>query len=82
MFQIDWKENALRELEKLESIISRRIVKAVDDMAENPFTKDVKKLKGQDIFRLRVGDYRVLFDICRDLITIVKVGHRKHIYDY
>ena len=63
MYQIEWKENALREVEKLENSIARRIVKKVDELTENPFSKDIKKLKGCNDFRLRVGDYRIIFSI-------------------
>ncbi len=81
MYNIEWKENALRELEKLESSLARRIIKKVDELSENPFSKDIKRLKGCDDFRLRVGDYRIIFAIKQNIIQILKVGHRKNIYD-
>ncbi|MBS3065426.1 type II toxin-antitoxin system RelE/ParE family toxin [Candidatus Pacearchaeota archaeon] len=81
MFQIDWKENAIENLDKLEPSISKRIVKKVDELINNPFSKDIKRLKGSDCFRLRVGDYRIIFSIEKNLITILKVGHRKNIYE-
>lgn len=80
-YQIDYEKEALKELEKLESHISRRIIKKIDEMSENPFSKDIKRLKGNDDFRLRVGDYRVIFAIEHSIIKIWKVGHRKSIYD-
>lgn len=82
MFKIEWKEGAIRELEKLEPIISRRIFKKVDELLIDPFSKDIKRLKGRDDFRLRVGDYRVIFSIENNIIQIIKVGHRKNIYDF
>jgi mRNA interferase RelE/StbE len=81
MYNIEWKENALRELEKLESFLARRILKKIDELSENPFSKDIKRLKGGDDFRLRVGDYRIIFGIEKNIIQILKVGHRKNIYD-
>jgi len=78
---INWTRGALEELNKLESSIARRIVKKVDELSENPFSKDIKRLKGSDDFRLRVGDYRIIFDINETKILILKVGHRKNIYD-
>ena len=80
MLEILWEARAIGELEKLETPISKRIIKKVNELAENPHIKDIKKLKGMDGFRLRVGDYRVLFKIEKDKIHILKVGHRKHIY--
>ncbi len=81
MYNIEWKENAIKELEKLESSLARRILKKVDELSENPFSKDIKRLKGCSDFRLRVGDYRIIFSIEQDIIQILKVGHRKNIYD-
>ncbi len=81
MYNLEWKENALRELEKLEGSMARRIIKKVDELSENPFSKDIKRLKGSDDFRLRIGDYRIIFAIKQNDIHILKVGHRKNIYD-
>ncbi|MEK6873490.1 MAG: type II toxin-antitoxin system RelE/ParE family toxin [Nanoarchaeota archaeon] len=81
MYNLEWKEHALQNIEKLENSIARRIVKKIEELAENPFSKDVKRLKGNNDFRLRVGDYRVIFSIEKDIIIILKVGHRKNIYD-
>jgi len=81
MYNIEWKEHALQNLEKLESSTVRRILKKVDELSENPFSKDIKKLKGSDDFRLRIGDYRIIFSIEKENIQILKVGHRKNIYD-
>lgn len=81
MYRIEWKEHAFDTIQKLETTIAKRIVKKVEELAENPFSKEIKRLKGSPDFRLRVGDYRVIFSIESDLITILKVGHRSHIYD-
>jgi len=80
-FKIVWDEKAYDSLNKLEPIISRRILKKVFELSENPFSKDVKRLKGSDDFRLRIGDYRIIFSIESNIIQILKVGHRKNIYD-
>ena len=80
MYNIEWKEHALQNLENLESSIARRIFKKVEELSENPFSKDIKKLKGSNDFRLRVGDYRVIFFIEQNTIQILKIGHRKNIY--
>ena len=81
IYNIEWKEHALENLEKLENSISRRILKKIDELSENPFSKDIKRLKGCDDFRLRVGDYRVIFSIEQNTIQILKVGYRKNIYN-
>lgn len=81
MYKIIWDVKAEEQLFKLDPLISLRIGKKVLELSENPFSKDIKKLKGTEGYRLRVGDYRVLFEILKDKICILKVGHRKNIYD-
>ncbi|MEK6945454.1 MAG: type II toxin-antitoxin system RelE/ParE family toxin [Nanoarchaeota archaeon] len=81
MYQIIWDEKAQEQLLKLDSTLSKRISKKVLELSENPFSKDVKKLKGIFGYRLRVGDYRVIFDVEKDVILILKIGHRKNIYN-
>lgn len=80
-YAISYEKGALQELEKLEVSISQRIIKKVEELSDNPFSKDIKRLKGSNDFRLRVGDYRVIFSIEGDSIIVYKVGHRKNIYD-
>jgi mRNA interferase RelE/StbE len=81
MFKISWSEKALEEVSKLESVVSKRILKKICELAADPFSKDIKRLKGSTDFRLRVGDYRVIFAIENGTIQILKVGHRKNIYE-
>lgn len=82
MFKIEWKEGAIRQLEKFDFVLSKRIFKKVSDLKQNPFSKEIKKLKGERAFRLRVGDYRIIFDldIKNKIITILRLGHRRNIY--
>jgi mRNA interferase RelE/StbE len=80
-FKIIWDKKAQDELDKLDVMFARRIILKVKTLAEDPFSKDIKRLKGEDCFRLRVGDYRVIFDIIRDAIIVLRIGHRKNIYE-
>lgn len=80
MFEIKWEEKALNFIEKLDLFISRRIVKKIDELKNNPYSHDIKKLKGSEDFRLRVGDYRIILNIQGNIIRILKIGHRKNIY--
>ena len=81
MFNILWDEKAEKDLGKLEPLISKRIIKKVRELSEDPFSKDIKRLKGQEEFRLRVGNYRIIFEISKDTILILKIGHRRNIYN-
>jgi len=65
---------------KLEPIFSRRIIKKIRELSEDPFSKDIKRVRKETVYRLRVGKYRILFEIEKDKIIILKVGHRKNIY--
>lgn len=81
MYSVKWEEKALIELEKLEKSVSMRIFNKVDKLKENINSSDIKRLKGSDKFRLRVGDYRIIFSVEGNIITLWKVGHRKNVYD-
>lgn len=80
-FKIIWDKKAKSELDKLEIEIARRIILKVRDLSEDPFSRDIKKLAGREEYRLRVGDYRILFSIETDTLIILNVGHRKNIYE-
>ncbi len=77
---VRWDEKALKELQNLDSSIQKRIIKSAEELAINPKAKDIKRLKGISGFRLRIGDYRVIFQMFGDVIFISKVGHRRNIY--
>ncbi len=81
MYDVKWDEKAIEKLGKLEPYVSQRIIKKVKELSLDPFLKDIKRLGGSNGFRLRVGDYRVIFSINENIIEILKVGHRKNIYD-
>lgn len=80
-YKILYEKEALKEIDKLEPSISRRIIKKIEEMSENPASCDIKKLKGREDYRLRVGDYRIIFMFDKESIKIIKVGHRQQIYE-
>lgn len=82
-YRIEWKSSALKELRKLPSDAIGRIVIAVKALEENPFPHGSRKLVGgRSSYRIREGDYRVIYTIAAEvlLIEIIKVGHRKDVY--
>lgn len=80
-YQISYEKEALKELEKLEPSVSRRIVDKIEKMSENPSSCDIKKLKASDYYRLRVGDYRIIFIFENNNIKVLKIGNRQQIYN-
>ena len=85
MYQIFISNSAEKDLEKLPLVAMKRIESAIDNLAEIPRPLGCKKLKGtnENIWRIRVGDYRVIYSI-EDKIQIIdirRVRHRKDVYE-
>jgi mRNA interferase RelE/StbE len=76
------KKSAERELRALPKADLRRITGRIHNLAHDPRPPGHEKLSGQDHYRVRQGDYRVVYAIDDDrlLITIVKIGHRREVY--
>ena len=77
------KPSARKELEAVDLKKDRqRIVEAILSLADDPRTSRCRKLSGRDKYRIRCGDYRVVYSV-QDVIlvvTIVRVGHRSDVY--
>jgi mRNA interferase RelE/StbE len=73
---------AQKQIMKLDKKIIPVIKAAIAGLADNPRPYGYKKLKGEDAYRIRVGDYRVIYEIDdgKITVTVVSVGHRKDIY--
>lgn len=70
MYQIEIKKSALKELSQIPSSYNKKIVDAIDALAEDPRPTGVKKLRGEEAYRIRVADYRIIYTI-EDVIKIV-----------
>lgn len=82
-YQIEIKRSAAKALKKIPKADRARIVEKIDSFAENLPNPETTKMKGDNPFhRVRVGDYRIVYEIKDDVlvILIVKIGHRKDIY--
>ncbi len=82
-YTVEFKPSAARQLSKLLRPIQVKIAHAIDALSLNPRPHGVEKLGGQeDLFRIRVGDYRIIYLIKDDRlwILVLRVGHRKEIY--
>ncbi len=80
---VDLTTSAQRELDKLERTIARRIVAALRQLEVEPRPHGVKKLAGKaDLYRVRVGDFRIVYTIEDDklIVLVVKIADRKQIY--
>jgi mRNA interferase RelE/StbE len=73
---------ALKELSKISHKEQPRIISAIKNLSKDPKPPGVKKLTGRDAWRIRVGSYRIIYEIHDDnfVIIVVHIGHRKDIY--
>jgi len=81
-YQVILPKSVQKELNRLPDDIASRILARLVGLETNPRPADVKKLKGRDAWRIRVGDYRVIYEIHDRLlqIIVITVGHRRGIY--
>ena len=81
-YKITIKKSAAKKLEDIPKKDLRKIVKRIQTLARNPRPAGCQKLSGQSRFRIRQGDYRIVYSV-RDkdcIVDIVKIGHRREIY--
>ncbi|MEA5597156.1 type II toxin-antitoxin system RelE/ParE family toxin [Rivularia sp. UHCC 0363] len=82
-YEIQISKSASKQIKKLSLELQERIQDRIDNLAIEPRPDGVKKLKDRENgYRIRVGDYRILYDIFDAvlLISVVEVGHRSNIY--
>jgi len=82
-YSMEFTTSAAREFRALDRQMQRRITTKITELCEEPFPPGTKKLQGQpDHFRIRVGDYRIIYrvDGHRVVIVIVRIGHRREVY--
>ncbi len=82
-YEVEWKKSAAGDLHRIDRQFIGRIIRAVETLKNHPFPQQSKKLRGAEhIYRLRVGDYRVVYgiDAAAKILTIYHVRHRKDIY--
>jgi len=82
-YGIEFTVSALREFKALDRTLQRRIGSQISELGSNPFPPGAKKIQGgEDVFRIRTGDYRIIYrlDGKRVVIVIVRIGHRKDVY--
>lgn len=82
-YQITIKPTAVKALGKINDPDYSAIKSAIYGLAANPRPHGYKKLKGRDGYRIRVGNYRIIYSIFDKILTIdvVAIGHRKNIYE-
>ena len=82
VYEVEYDPAAVRDLKRLPEPERKRIVVAIEKLTVTPRPQKVKKLAGSIYYRIRVGDYRVIYDIKADelVVLIVRVRHRRDVY--
>lgn len=78
-YSIQIKRSAQKELRRITKSERKRIIEAIGQLAENPFAGSILKGSLRGIYRLRVGDYRVLYELGENIL-ILRVAHRRSAY--
>jgi mRNA interferase RelE/StbE len=83
MRKVAYRKEALRVLRRMPTNEARRIVEKIDQLAAQPeqLAQQVKRLQGRPGYRLRVGDWRMIFDADGDVLDILAIGPRGCIYE-
>jgi mRNA interferase RelE/StbE len=82
-FEVRLSRRANRELLSLDPTTRSRIIQRLEELGDSPFPRGVAKLQGRaDTYRVRVGDYRILYEVLRKegLVLVEKIDHRSGVY--
>lgn len=82
MYKILLERKVINQLKKVPNLDFLKIKKKIYSLAQNPLPEDHTKLKGRNAYRVRQGNYRIIYEVYHDrvLVIVVAVGHRKDIY--
>ena len=82
-YSLEFSARAYRQFAKLERSAQQRLAPAIDTLADDPHpASSVKLVGGDDLYRIRVGAYRIVYAIEDDrlVVLVVKLGHRRDVY--
>jgi mRNA interferase RelE/StbE len=84
-YNVEFTRSAEKEFDKLSAKLKVRVVDALTLLAENPYSEllRIKKLRGMaDLYRIRLGDYRLLYEVIDDrlVVLVIKIGNRRDVY--
>lgn len=83
-YRVDFTAAAARQVKKLPRSARDRVLDAIEDLGDDPRPHGAKKLVGeQTAWRIRIGDYRVIYEVFDSelTVTVVRAGHRREVYD-
>lgn len=83
MYSVEFLPSAARALATLERAVQRRVGRRIDRLAADPRAGGAVKLRGSDdVWRVRVGEYRILYQVedARLTVLVIRIGHRRDVY--
>jgi mRNA interferase RelE/StbE len=81
-YKIIFKKSVLKDLKPIPTADIKKILACIDTLADNPMAQGCIELTGKDQYRIRLGNYRIVYEIQNDILVvlIIKVGHRSSVY--
>ncbi len=79
-WRVVFARSAEKEMRNLSGDVRKRLGRAIRQLEHDTFPPAPKLLKGREEFRLRVGEYRILYLVSTEVVTIAAVGHRREVY--
>ena len=84
MLTVEYSSQALKFFKKIDKVLAERIIKQIEELRTNPFPQGTMMVEGykEKVYRVRVGDYRILYEVdqSKNFIGIVKIDHRGRVY--
>ena len=82
MYKVELRRNARKSLDRLQARERHRIIPVLLNLEQEPRPTGVEKVRGTELWRVREGDYRLIYHIDDEgkIITVVRIGHRRDIY--
>lgn len=85
MFEVKYSKKAIKFLKSAEKVLVKRILEKIEELQKDPFLHDTKSIQGytEKLFRVRIGDYRILYEIDYQgkIIGVVKIDKRSKVYE-
>jgi len=81
-YKVEFAKSVRKDFKKIPLLAAGRILNAIFELAKDPRSYSSRKLKGEKLYRIRIGNYRVIYEIQdeRLLVSVIKLGHRKDVY--
>lgn len=83
-YSLSFKKSVIKDFRSIPKKDVSNIIEKINTLRENPYIEGSIKLTGRDVYRIRLGLYRIIYEIRNDqlVIHVIKVGHRSDVYKY